>query len=342
VIRKLLLLLGALALLAVLGLAVLQTRWETPLQIPGDGLALEVAAGESLAALAARLNEQGVLLYPRLLTWYGRWSGQDQRIKRGEYLVPPGATAESLLALLESGRVVQYQVTLPEGITLRQALDILWSEEPLMKTLSGPRDEKILSLVAPATSGEGWFFPDSYRFARGDSDWQLLERAYRAMVRLLEEEWDRRDGELPYETPYDALIMASIIEKETGLAAEREQIAGVFVRRLKRGMRLQTDPTIIYGLGAGFDGNLTREHLADPGNPYNSYRHGGLPPTPIALPGRAAIRAALHPQPGEALYFVARGDGGHVFSASLAEHEQAVRKYQLRRRRDYRSSPETN
>jgi UPF0755 protein len=160
------------------------------------------------------------------------------------------------------------------------------------------------------------------------------------MARQLQDEWAARDDGLPYETPYEALIMASIIEKETGLAEERGQIAGVFVRRLRRGMRLQTDPTIIYGLGESFDGNLTRKHLADPANPYNSYRHGGLPPTPIALPGRAAIHAALHPEPGDALFFVARGDGGHVFSASLAEHEEAVRKYQLRRRRDYRSSPE--
>jgi len=144
---------------------------------------------------------------------------------------------------------------------------------------------------------------------------------------------------LPYKTPYEALTMASIIERETGLVQEREQISGVFVRRLHKGMRLQTDPTVIYGLGSDYDGNLRRVHLADDSNPYNSYRHGGLPPTPIALPGRAAIHAALHPAEGNALYFVARGDGGHSFSATLAEHEQAVRKYQLQRRKDYRSSP---
>jgi UPF0755 protein len=159
------------------------------------------------------------------------------------------------------------------------------------------------------------------------------------MQTVLQQEWQGRASGLPYETPYEALIMASIIERETGLVQEREQIAGVFVRRLHKGMRLQTDPTVIYGLGSGYDGNLRRKHLNDVSNPYNSYRHGGLPPTPIALPGRAAIHAALHPAEGDALYFVARGDGGHVFSATLAEHERAVRKYQLRRRKDYRSSP---
>lgn len=338
-ILRLLLVMGAVALVIALAFAEVRARWEAPLQITGDDVALEVVPGDSLAVVAARLHKQGVLPYPRLLTWYGRWSGQDQRIKTGEYRVPVGTNAEALLALLESGQVVQYQVTLPEGITLRQALTILWSEEALLKTLTGPEDEKILALVAPSTSGEGWFFPDSYRYVRGDSDWQVLQQAHDAMVRGLEQQWQERAGELPYETPYEALIMASIIERETGLAEERGQIAGVFVRRLQRGMRLQTDPTIIYGLGESYDGNLTRKHLKDAANPYNTYRHGGLPPTPIALPGIAAVRAALQPEPGETLYFVARGDGGHVFSTSLADHEQAVRKYQLRRRRDYRSSP---
>ena len=159
------------------------------------------------------------------------------------------------------------------------------------------------------------------------------------MASVLQEEWQQRDSNLPYETPYEALIMASIIERETGLEAERGEISGVFVRRLQRGMLLQTDPTVIYGLGSSFDGNLRRKHLSEESNPYNTYRHPGLPPTPIALPGRAAIHAALHPQSGSSLYFVARGDGGHVFSDTLAEHNRAVRAYQLQRRKNYRSSP---
>jgi UPF0755 protein len=331
-----------LALASWLSVTELQRRWQQPLLLPEEGASLTVATGDSLRAVVERLHQRGLLPYPRLVTWYGRWSGQDQRIKRGEYLLPPGTTPGSLLSLLESGRVVQYQVTLPEGITLAQALGILADEAALQSILSGPNDQRLVELVAPQSKTEGLFFPDSYYYARGDSDWQVLQRAHRSMLVQLQEEWETRAPELPYETPYDALIMASIIEKETGLPEEREQIAGVFVRRLQKGMRLQTDPTIIYGLGENFDGNLRRKHLKDASNPYNSYRHGGLPPTPIALPGRAAIRAALHPAEGESLYFVARGDGGHVFSASLAEHERAVRKYQLQRRPDYRSSPESN
>jgi UPF0755 protein len=244
-----------------------------------------------------------------------------------------------MLHLLQSGKVIHYQVTLPEGITLQRALDILARQAELEHVLEGPEDARILELIKPHTLPEGLIFPDSYHYARAATDWEIVQRAHGDMQSVLQREWRARAPDLPYETPYEALIMASIIERETGLAQEREQIAGVFVRRLHKGMRLQTDPTVIYGLGSDYKGNLRRKHLADDSNPYNSYRHGGLPPTPIALPGRAAIHAALHPAAGDALYFVARGDGGHVFSATLAEHEQAVRKYQLRRRKDYRSSP---
>ena len=244
------------------------------------------------------------------------------------------------MELLASGRVIQYQVTLPEGITVAQALAILRRESDLEVDLSGADDPRLLALAEPFGHLEGLFFPDTYHYARGASDWQILQRAHDAMLDILEVEWQQRADGLPYETAYQALIMASIIERETGLPEEREQIAGVFVRRLQQGMRLQTDPTVIYGVGDEFDGNLRRAHLQDEGNAYNTYRHGGLPPSPIALPGRAAIRAALHPAQGSALFFVARGDGGHVFSDTLAEHEAAVRRYQLQRRQDYRSSPE--
>ena len=335
----------AVAALLLLGWAILhevQQRWEQPLAIPPGGFVMTVAAGDSLRAVANRLHAQGHMPYPDLLILYGRWSGLDQQIKRGEYLLPQGTTPLSLLNLLHSGKVVQYQVTLPEGITLAQALSILRQEDALEKVITDVRDTKIEQLVQPWISAEGLFFPDSYRYERGDSDWELLQRAHSALQSVLAQEWAQRAAELPYETPYEALIMASIIEKETGAPEEREQIAGVFVRRLQQGMRLQTDPTVIYGLGESFDGNLLRTHLKDAGNPYNSYRHRGLPPSPIALPGRAAIHAALHPAPGDAMYFVATGDGRHVFSATLAEHQRAVRKYQLRRKKDYRSSPENN
>ena len=335
-------LLFVLALIGVLTAAAaweVQRRWSTPLNIGEEGYLLTVDAGETLRSVAERLQRDGVYADPWLLRGYGRWSGADQKIRRGEYRVPSGTTPGSLLLLLERGKVIQYQVTLPEGITLAAALAVLAAQEPLRRELDGPADPRLLELVKPAESAEGQFFPDTYHYDRGVSDWQILQRAYNAMQQALALEWSERAPGLPYETPYEALIMASIIERETGMEEERGQIAGVFVRRLNKGMRLQTDPTIIYGLGSDFDGNLTRRHLADESNPFNTYRHDGLPPSPIALPGRASIRAALHPEDGDALFFVARGDGGHVFSATLAEHERAVRKYQLSRRDDYRSSP---
>ena len=318
----------------------LRERWEMPLSIAATGYQLTVAPGQTLASVAAQLESDGVYSDPWLLRLYGRWTGLDEQIKRGEYQVPSGTTPEGFLLLLNSGKVVNYQVTLPEGITLARAVALLARHDQLKQVLTGASDERILELTGSPSNGEGLFFPDSYQFERGASDWTILQRAYRAMQSILAEEWKQRSQDLPYETPYEALIMASIVERETGLAEERPEIAGVFVRRLQRGMRLQTDPTVIYGLGENYGGNLQRRHLRDESNRYNTYRHGGLPPTPIALPGRAAIHAALHPDKGKSLYFVARGDGGHQFSETLAQHEAAVRKYQLRRREDYRSSPE--
>jgi UPF0755 protein len=340
VIRKLLLIFLLLALGCILALQELERRWQEPLAVPEDGLVLAVAQGESLRAVANRLHGEGVLPHPNLLIAYGRWTGIDQQIKHGEYLLVDPLDAKMLLELLRSGKVIQYQVTIPEGVTLAQTLDILAAQADLERVLEGPADERIQTLVAPFTHPEGLFFPDTYHYARNTTDLELLRRANQKMLRVLDEEWQGRAEELPYETPYQALIMASIIERETGLPEEREEIAGVFVRRISRGMRLQTDPTVIYGIGPEFDGNLRRAHLKDEDNAYNTYRIDGLPPTPIALPGRAAIHAALHPAAGTTLFFVARGDGGHVFSTTLREHEAAVRKYQLQRREDYRSSPE--
>ncbi len=315
----------------------LDRRWREPLSLPPSGYQLVVERGDSLRTVVSKLHEDGYLHYPGLVQAYGRLTGVDQRIRRGEYQLQPGLTPLGLLQLLQRGKVISYQVTLPEGITLATAIKRLAQHPVLDATLTGTDDKRLLDLTGGAP--EGLFFPDSYHFERGANDWDILARAYQRMQAVLAEEWPARAADLPYETPYEALIMASIVERETGLAEERDQIAGVFVRRLQRRMRLQTDPTVIYGLGPDFDGNLTRAHLNDEANPYNSYRHHGLPPTPIALPGRAAIHAALHPAAGEALYFVARGDGSHEFNASLEAHERAVRKYQLQRRADYRSSP---
>ena len=334
-----------LAILAIGGYAVvynLQLRWEQPLAILAEGHYLTVPPGARLKDVALQLHEEEVLADPYLLVAFGRWTGLDEKIKRGEYKIPSGTKPAELLLLLTQGTVIQYQVTLPEGITLAEALDILAQQEPLVNVMEGPEDARIYSLSKPHELAEGLFFPDSYHYEKGTSDWQILQRAHRRMREVLASEWRQKAADLPYETPYEALIMASIVERETGVPAERTQIAGVFVRRLQKKMRLQTDPVVIYGLGHQFDGNLRRKHLQDESNPYNTYRHSGLPPGPISLPGWAAINAALHPDDSQALYFVARGDGSHAFSKTFAEHQKAVKQYQLTRREDYRSSPEKN
>ncbi len=318
----------------------LTQRWQAPLNIAGEPLIFQVAAGDSLTDVARQLDSQGVFSDPWLMIAYGRATGLDAQLKRGEYRIPSGTTPEGFLQIVTAGQVVQYQVTIPEGLTLAKALGLLQGEAELSHVIEGVDDPRLLALTSAYPSPEGLFLPESYYVVRGDSDWDLLQRAFADMQRVLKQEWAERDEGLPLESPYEALILASIIERETGVPEERAEIAGVFVRRLQQGMRLQTDPTIIYGLGEAFDGNLRRSDLRDESNPYNTYRHDGLPPTPIALPGRAAIHAALHPAAGKALFFVARGDGSHEFSDTLAAHERAVRKYQLRRRADYRSSPE--
>ena len=294
---------------------------------------IELEPGGNLTQLLARLQARQVVLHPRLLRLHASLVGGANRIRPGEYLLERGLTPRGLLQKLLNGEVVQYSVTIVEGLTVRQMLARL-HEQPKLRTDYPALDEawaERLGLEKDEAMPEGLFFPDTYRFHLGMSDVDIMQVAYRRMQQILTEEWADRDEGLPYETPYDALIMASLIERETGQPEERREIAGVFVRRLQRGMLLQTDPTVIYGLGERFDGNLTRAHLREPG-PYNTYLNAGLPPTPIALPGRAAIHAALHPADGDALYFVAKGDGSHVFSATLQQHNSAVFKYQRRRR----------
>jgi len=318
----------------------LQAWWTEPLPAEAAGHVFEVRAGQSVAAVARDLSLAGVMPYPRRFTVAVRLIGDAGRIRRGEYEIAGGSTPADLLTMLREGRVRTYLVTLPEGITLSQALRLLAEATALDAVLEGPDDARLLELVAPYESPEGWFFPDSYRYQRGDSDLAILRQAHRRMQSLLTESWQRRDPGVPLHEPYEALILASIIERETGLASERGQIAGVFARRLQQGMRLQTDPTVIYGLAESYEGRLRRSHLQDADNLYNTYRYGGLTPTPIALPGRGSIEAALNPEPGDSLFFVARGDGSHHFSATLEEHEDAVKRYQLQRRPDYRSTPQ--
>ena len=248
------------------------------------------------------------------------------------------ATAKALITTREQKLRQVWSISL-KGLAESEALDLIQQMEPVESVLDGSQDPKLLELVKPHTVTEGLFFPDTYVYHRGDTDFDILALAHRRMAAELSAAWEMRDAGLPYSDPYEVLIMASIVEKETGVPGERDRIAGVFVRRLEKRMRLQTDPTVIYGLGERYSGNLRRRHLLDESNPYNTYRHSGLPPSPIALPGRAALHAAVQPAEGSELYFVARGDGSHQFSETIEEHTRAVREFQLRRREDYRSSP---
>lgn len=337
--RKLVVTTAVLLLLGAGFLAYAIHWFNAPLELPEDEVVYVLGKGGSLSRVARDLDQQGILQHGRWLSLYGRLTGRTA-IHAGEYLLTPSDTPRRLLERLERGDVITYQVTLVEGWTFRQALEVLQAQDKIKVTLEDP--EAVASFVAeldvPENHPEGWFFPDTYRYVAGNTDREILLHAHQRMRNVLATEWENRTGALPYDTPYEALIMASIVERETGVPEERGQIAGVFVRRLERKMRLQTDPTVIYGLADAYDGTIRRSHLRQ-ATPYNTYVINGLPPTPIALPGQAAIHAALNPEEGETLYFVARGDGSHQFSETLEEHNKAVRQYQLQRRADYRSSP---
>ena len=328
------------AILGALAAATWVQQWlQSPLTVPAEGVEYTLKPGSSIGQAAYDLRDLHSLDKPRWLALYARFA-ERTAVKAGEYLIPAGTTPLGFLDILERGDVIVRSVTLVEGWTFRQALAHLHTQEkvePLLKGLS--EIEQLTKIGLQDTHPEGWFFPETYAYTAGTSDLALLRQAHQHMQKVLDEEWAQRAKNLPYKSAYEALIMASIVERETGQPSEREQIAGVFVRRLQKKMRLQTDPTVIYGLGPDFDGNIRRHHLSQQ-TPYNTYRIKGLPPTPIALPGREAIHAALHPDSGSALYFVAQGDGSHYFSDTLAEHNRAVRKYQITRRaKQYRSSP---
>lgn len=303
---------------------------QTPLTLSEPQIII-IAPGSSFDTVNQALLERGLLdnsLYMRLLAGE---SGHATRLKAGEYDIAPGVTPTSLLDLLVSGQVRQYSLTLVEGWNIREVLAALEQDPVLIKTLDYSQTDKLMAnLGFEPQSPEGLFFPDTYYFPRGTTDKEFLKRAYQRLQSVLQEEWSNRAENLPYNTPYEALIMASIVEKETGLASERDTIAGVFVRRLEKNMKLQTDPTVIYAMGLQFDGNIRKKDL-NIDSPHNTYRYRGLPPTPIALAGREAIHAALNPEPGKALYFVSKGDGSHYFSETLQEHNRAVAKYQLKK-----------
>nr|WP_251030541.1 MULTISPECIES: endolytic transglycosylase MltG [Pseudomonas] len=311
---------------------------QQPLNITQEEM-LDVPNGTTPTGTLKRLEADGLIKDAFWLRIYWRFNLADQPLHSGEYRMVPGMTVEGLIGVWKRGEVVQYSVTFVEGWNFRQVRAALAKNEKLEQTLAGLSDSQVMDRLGHSgVFPEGRFFPDTYRFVRGMSDADLLEKAYDRLEDVLAKEWAQRAADVPYTQPYQALIMASLVEKETGVPQERGQIAGVFVRRMRLGMLLQTDPTVIYGLGERYTGKLTRAHLKEE-NPYNTYLIPGLPPTPIAMVGREAIHAALNPTSGDSLYFVARGDGSHVFSDDLESHNNAVREFQLKRRADYRSSP---
>lgn len=289
---------------------------------------LSIDPGTSVRGVVQAVQAAGVDVDPNLLYWWFRLSGQARQIKAGSYEVQRGATPLSLLRKLVRGEEALRVLTLVEGWNFTQLRAALARAEHLKPDSQGLSGSAIMAqLGRPELHPEGRFYPDSYTYAKGSSDLALLKRAMRAMDRRLEAAWSQRLADTPLKSANEALILASIVEKETGRAADRAMIAGVFVNRLRVGMPLQTDPSVIYGLGDGFDGNLRKRDLLRD-TPWNTYTRGGLPPTPIAMPGKAALLAVVQPAPTKALYFVARGDGSSQFSSSLEEHNRAVNKYQ--------------
>jgi len=298
-----------------------------------DIVRVQVEQGASVRTVLLELAKQGALKQPRTVELYLRIArhvnGHQPRIQAGLYEIPAGASPSQILELFDQGRVVLEQLTIVEGSRFADLRHMLDNYAAVTHTLRGKSDEEVMAALGhPGEFPEGRFFPDTYRFAAKTTDVEILGLAYNAMQRVLADAWQQRSADLPLQTPYEALTLASIVEKETGLPTERPKIAGVFVTRLRKGMRLQTDPTVIYGLGAGYDGGIhTRDLVTD--TPYNTYTRAGLPPKPIAAPGRGSVFAAARPQESGEIYFVATGsgDGGHHFSKTLEEHNAAVKSY---------------
>ncbi len=319
-------------LLVIVGAATLAGAaywWATsPVTLRVSPADFRVPPGSSLRTAASIIADAGVDLPPLFMVLMAKLAKAETGIKAGSYSVAPGTTPWDLLGKLTRGQFTQGESILVEGWTLRQWRAKLDAHPDLLHDSAGLSDSEIFKrLGVEVSSGEGWLYPDTYLFDKRSSDLELLARAHRAMKKRLEAEWARRAENLPYKNAYQALIMASIVEKETGRDGDRSTIAAVFVNRLRSGMLLQTDPTVIYGMGERFDGNLRKRDLLTD-TPYNTYTRAGLPPTPIAMPGLASIQAALHPASSDALYFVARGDGSSQFSRTLEEHNQAVNRYQ--------------
>jgi len=314
---------------AVAGGALVLHRWYAdPLPLPRTPFGFEVRSGASLAVVARNLREAGALPHAAALTWLARFRSADRTIKAGSYEIEAGITLPQLLDKLTQGDVTQAALTIVEGTTFADMKRVLRENAHVAHEVVDLPDGELLARIGASESQpEGLFFPDTYFFATGSSDLALFKRAYRSLHERLEAAWEKRAPDLPFTNAYDALILASIVEKETGRADDRPLIASVFVNRLKRGMRLQTDPSVIYGMGARFDGNLRKRDL-EADSSYNTYMRDGLPPTPIALPSQASIDVVMNPPRTDYLYFVSRGDGTSQFSATLLDHNRAVSKYQ--------------
>ena len=340
--KKLLLAVASLAILLGSALGIwlwqgLQTL-EQPISFE-EPVLYEVPAGAGYDQVARSLEDQGFLEDSLWMRIHARLNPEQSRLRAGEYEFTDGMSRLDMIQRMVSGDTKHWQIQFIEGWTFQDMRRAIAANQRLEKVATDWTDEQLMAaLGAEGLHPEGRFFPDTYLYSSLETDLDLYQRAYLKMEQVLAEEWENRAEDLPYGSSYEALIMASIVERETGAAHEREEVAGVVVRRLEKGMRLQTDPTVIYGMGDQYKGRITRKDLRQY-TEYNTYRINGLPPTPIALPGREAIHAALHPAEGDTYYFVARGDGTHKFSRTLAEHQEAVRQYQLNRRSDYRSSP---
>jgi UPF0755 protein len=316
-----------------------------------DYVVVDIRKGQTLSQLAYDWQQQGWLPSAKALLIQARIFDSARDIKPGEFEIPENTRAYEILTLLIQGSSKRYKVSFIEGTRLTDVLVKLQESPRLIQDVQPLTTANVQKVLGLDVLAEGWVYPDTYVYHSGDTVSSIVKQAHLRMQTVLNEEWQEyidklahdKIEKLPYLSAQEALVMASIVEKETGQASERPEIAGVFIRRLNMNMRLQTDPTVIYGLGENYKGNLQKKHLLDRSNPYNTYRNKGLPPTPIALAGRAAINAALNPDSGDSIYFVAKGDGSHYFSTSLAEHNRAVRKYQIfRRSKDYRSAPVAN
>ena len=319
---------------AVAGLAAYAWHWTSrPVDMNAERIQYVVPAGSGMRNIARAMNDTGISLHEDAFVGLARYTGLAKSIKAGTYEARRGDSPRQLLERMARGEVVQVRLTFVEGWTYRRIREVLRESPDVRQTLDNVSDEELLNRLGAAelASPEGLFLPDTYVFAPGTSDFEILQQAYRAQQAFLQQEWEKRSPGLPLESPYEALILASIVEKETGLGEDRARVAGVFINRLRRGMLLQTDPTVIYGMGERYEGRIRKRDLQTD-TPWNTYTRAGLPPTPIASPGRAALQATLHPESHKYFYFVARGDGTSQFSSTLSEHNRAVAKYILGRK----------